>query len=48
MYAIRSYYVELDAERMDKEWFYIPALVLLGVVVMLQRARRTPAQPAAA
>lgn len=40
--------VELDAERMDKEWFYIPALVLLGVVVMLQRARRTPAQPAAA
>jgi len=40
--------VELDAERMDKEWFYIPGLVLLGVVIMLQRARRTPAAPAAA
>jgi hypothetical protein len=32
--------VEMDAVRMDKEWFYLPALALLGLVILLQRARR--------
>ena len=36
--------VELDAERMPKEVFYIPALLLLGIVILLQRRRQT--QPA--
>ena len=33
--------VQLPAERMAKEIFYIPALLLLGIVVMLQRRRQT-------
>ena len=33
--------VELDAERMPKEVFYIPALLLLAVVVLFQRRRQT-------
>ena len=36
--------VELDAERMMKEVFYIPALLLLGIVILFQRRRQT--QPA--
>jgi len=36
--------VQLKAERMPKEIFYIPALLLLGLVVWLQRRRQT--QPA--
>jgi len=32
--------VELDAERMPKEVFYLPALALLGLIIFLQRARR--------
>ncbi|MFP1632025.1 TRAP transporter permease [Zhengella sp. ZM62] len=33
--------VQTEAERMPKEIFYIPALVLLGVVVLFQRRRQT-------
>ena len=33
--------VETEAERMPKEIFYIPALVLLAFVVMMQRRRQT-------
>ena len=29
-----------NKERPAKQWLYIPALLLLGVVVMLQRRRR--------
>jgi TRAP transporter 4TM/12TM fusion protein len=31
--------IEMPAERPDKEWMYLPALALLGVVVALQRGR---------
>lgn len=31
--------VQLERERFVKEWFYIPALLLLLVIIMLQRAR---------
>jgi TRAP transporter 4TM/12TM fusion protein len=34
--------IEMPAERPDKEWMFIPALVLLGLVVAIQR-RRLPA-----
>lgn len=34
--------VEIPADRPDKEWLYIPALLLLGVVVLLQRRRIQP------
>jgi len=33
--------VQLPAERIAKEIFYIPALLLLGIVVLLQRRRQT-------
>jgi hypothetical protein len=33
--------VQTPAERMPKEVFYIPALVLLGLVLLWQRARQT-------
>ncbi len=33
--------VKIPAERMPKELFYIPALLLLGVVVIFQRRRQT-------
>ncbi len=36
--------VELDAARMPKEVFYIPALLVLGLVIAMQRRRQT--QPA--
>lgn len=32
--------IEVESERMPKEVFYIPALILLALVVMLQRRRR--------
>lgn len=32
--------LEVPADRPRKEWFYLPALLLLGLVVVLQRARR--------
>jgi len=31
--------VEVPTERMDKEWFYIPAIALLFFVIVLQRRR---------
>lgn len=34
--------VALPAERMPKEVFYIPALVVLALVILMQRARRRP------
>ncbi|KZM51308.1 C4-dicarboxylate ABC transporter [Labrenzia sp. OB1] len=33
--------VQLPAERMAKEVFYIPALLLLGLVILMQRRRQT-------
>ncbi len=33
--------VKLPRDRMPKEVFYIPALVLLGIVILLQRRRQT-------
>jgi len=35
--------LEVAAQRPSREWFYIPALLLLGLVVLLQRARRRSA-----
>ncbi len=43
--------IEMPADRPAKEWMYLPALLLLGVVIVVQRARlkREPApRPAAA
>lgn len=43
--------LEVPAQRPAKEWFYIPALLLLAVVIVLQRGRARlapPAQPRAA
>jgi TRAP transporter 4TM/12TM fusion protein len=31
--------LEVPADRPAKEWFYIPALLLLGLVILIQRAR---------
>ncbi len=36
-YMISS--VELDAPRPDKEWFYLPAMALLALIIWLQRRR---------
>lgn len=33
---------EVETERPDKEWMFLPALGLLAVVVALQRRRRKP------
>jgi hypothetical protein len=33
--------VQLERDRMPKEVFYIPALLLLGFVIMMQRRRQT-------
>lgn len=39
--------VEVPADRMAKEWLYLPALLLLGLVFLAQRMRReTPPVPA--
>ncbi|HKB55746.1 MAG TPA: TRAP transporter permease [Ramlibacter sp.] len=43
--------VEVAADRMAKEWLYLPALLLLGLIVLLQRMRPESApthRPAAA
>ncbi len=40
--------VELPVERPAKEWMFIPALVLLGLIVLLQRGRAGRKVPAAA
>jgi hypothetical protein len=31
--------LEVAAERPAKEWFYIPALLLMGLVIIVQRRR---------
>ncbi len=38
--------VQIKADRPPKQLFYIPALLLLGLIVMLQRRRRKVDQPA--
>ncbi|MEO7852171.1 MAG: DUF3394 domain-containing protein, partial [Rubrivivax sp.] len=38
--------IEVPAERPAKEWMFVPALLLLGIVVLLQRRRRV-AKPVA-
>ena len=39
--------IELERDRMAKEWLYIPALLVLGLVMLLQRSRAAmPAMPA--
>ncbi len=40
--------IEVPAERPDKEWMFLPALLLLGLIIVLQRARRETAVPAPA
>jgi hypothetical protein len=40
--------VELPVERPAKEWMFIPALALLGLIVLLQRGRARRQVPAAA
>ena len=41
--------IEVPTDRPGKQWFYLPALLALGLIVMLQRGRRekTPAVSAA-
>jgi hypothetical protein len=36
-YKISS--IEMPADRPDKEWMFVPAIALLGLIVMMQRAR---------
>jgi len=31
--------IELEAERPDKEWMFVPAFLLLGLIILLQRTR---------
>ncbi len=40
--------IEVPAERPDKEWMFLPALVLLGLVIALQRMRGAKASRAKA
>jgi len=40
--------VEVPADRPDKEWMFIPALGLLGLIVMLQRSRLRQEKPVVA
>ncbi len=39
--------VEVESDRPPKQWFYIPALLVLALVIVLQRRRRRYAEPAA-
>ena len=39
---VRVKTIRQETERMPKEVFYIPALLLLGLIVMLQMKRREP------
>ena len=32
--------VEVQAQQAAKQWFYVPALLVLGLIIMLQRRRR--------
>ncbi len=38
--------IEVAADRPDKEWMFIPAMGVLGLIVMMQRARRRREPPA--
>jgi len=40
--------IEVPAERPDKEWMFLPAVLLLGLVIAVQRARREKVAPARA
>ncbi|QEL12652.1 TRAP transporter permease [Kushneria phosphatilytica] len=40
--------VRLPADRFAKEWLWIPALLVLGLIILLQRRRRSPQSPQAA
>ena len=40
--------VEVKTDRPLKQWFYLPALFLLGLIIMLQRRRREVTEDAAA
>jgi hypothetical protein len=40
--------IEVETDRPPKQWFYLPALFLLGLIIMLQRRRRETAADAAA
>jgi hypothetical protein len=40
--------IELPAQRPDKEWMFVPALLLLGGVMLLQRRRLRTETPATA
>jgi hypothetical protein len=40
--------IETPAERPAKEWFFLPALAVLGMVVLMQRRRAATLSPAAA
>ena len=40
--------IEMEAERPPKQLMYIPALILLGLIIMLQRGRRGKSVPATA
>jgi len=39
--------IEVAADRPDKEWMFIPALIVLGLIIMLQRARGRRSAPRA-
>jgi TRAP transporter 4TM/12TM fusion protein len=39
--------IEVAADRPAKEWMFIPALILLGLIIMLQRARGRRGAPSA-
>jgi hypothetical protein len=39
--------VQVKADRPPRQLFYIPALLLLGLIVMIQRRRRPEDQPVA-
>ena len=40
--------VEVETDRPVKQWFYLPALLALGLIIILQRGRREPTAAAAA
>ena len=40
--------VEVETDRPVKQWFYLPALLALGLIIVLQRGRREPTADAAA
>ena len=40
--------IEVETDRPAKQWFYLPALLALGLIIMLQRGRRETAAAAEA